>query len=285
MFAEFEEWVDAKTVTMYSWGNDDVMVLLKEIANKEIKTGQLKLNMRSFKDFQSTIYKMTGQQYSLKNALKLFNMEFEGLEHNALYDALNLHRLYVKAQEQAEFLERLHFKYTVSSTLEQLYKICQIQLSFKKMISVYVGYYEELLRDINNLSINNIRKKIKDIRDEYDSMVLFIDEFLLGQYVAECSYMCSETRKQFKDKQGKDEANKDILIKKWMQILQKYRFALRKRGPNSTRLEFPLLKKFHTKIDRRIHSLSQMENPKVTNLLQQVNRIEKLCHEYNEECP
>lgn len=88
------------TKSMYvTFGNHDLRILAQSLAhNLDVKKEDVQLLIKhnfDFADFASSYIKdENNNTYSLTNFLKLFHIEFEGTQHNALADAKNLAYLY-----------------------------------------------------------------------------------------------------------------------------------------------------------------------------------------------
>ena len=88
------------TKSMYvTFGNHDLRILAQSLAhNLDVKKEDVQLLIKhnfDFADFASSYVKdENNNTYSLTNFLKLFHIEFEGTQHNALADAKNLAYLY-----------------------------------------------------------------------------------------------------------------------------------------------------------------------------------------------
>lgn len=88
------------TKSMYvTFGNHDLRILAQSLAhNLDVKKEDVQLLIKhnfDFADFASSYVKdENNNTYSLTNFLKLFHIDFEGTQHNALADAKNLAYLY-----------------------------------------------------------------------------------------------------------------------------------------------------------------------------------------------
>ena len=94
---DFRNWIGDINETLFvSWSDEDIRAINRDY---EINQGDRELCdviNSSYADFQLEFskYLAAKNRVSLKNALKAYNIEFIGHQHNAAYDALNLALLY-----------------------------------------------------------------------------------------------------------------------------------------------------------------------------------------------
>lgn len=83
-----------------SWGIEDFNCVKRDMERDMERTGNetspAEKIVNNHYDFQTEFSKREGSkhQISLKNALKLYNINFEGQQHDALHDSVNLAKLY-----------------------------------------------------------------------------------------------------------------------------------------------------------------------------------------------
>ncbi|MDQ2085859.1 3'-5' exonuclease [Herbivorax sp. ANBcel31] len=82
----FQQWIGSDCV-LISWGHDDIYNLSLNCRYNRIKIGWLKQNIDIQKQFSSIFNLPSSQRYSLKNALKLLEIEVLDDFHRALTDA------------------------------------------------------------------------------------------------------------------------------------------------------------------------------------------------------
>ncbi|MBS5823578.1 MAG: exonuclease domain-containing protein [Clostridium argentinense] len=102
VFSKFENWVGEKKVIFISWGNDDIRAFKRDVRLNKCNLPIVNKMVNNYGNLQAVITKHLNSktQVSLINALKAYNIQFEGHQHNALDDAVNLGKLYVKFKEE-----------------------------------------------------------------------------------------------------------------------------------------------------------------------------------------
>lgn len=94
----------AESVRFVTFGDYDMTILRKSgEKHRDFNHTLLRNIYKRHFDFQKLLGRYIqdehGNPLSLKNYLKVFGIEFEGKEHDAVYDAINLMKLYEKAYE------------------------------------------------------------------------------------------------------------------------------------------------------------------------------------------
>lgn len=102
VFIDLDEWIKEDKCIFISWGADDLRVLLGDNDRNGYNLDIINTIKANFVDFQSEygLHRESTQAISLKNALSYYNIEFDGIQHNALDDAYNLFRVYKKYTEE-----------------------------------------------------------------------------------------------------------------------------------------------------------------------------------------
>lgn len=102
VFSRFEKWVGEDQAIFISWGNDDIRALKRDVRLNKCNLSIVDKMVNNYGNLQAVITKHLNNktQISLINALKAYDIEFEGHQHNALDDTINLGKLYVKFKEE-----------------------------------------------------------------------------------------------------------------------------------------------------------------------------------------
>lgn len=102
VFSRFEKWVGEDQAIFISWGNDDIRALKRDVRLNKCNLSIVDKMANNYGNLQAVITKHLNNktQISLINALKAYDIEFEGHQHNALDDTINLGKLYVKFKEE-----------------------------------------------------------------------------------------------------------------------------------------------------------------------------------------
>lgn len=101
---KFEKWVGDMDSTLFvTWGDEDIRAFKRDSSINRCNLKICKAIINSSSDFQKELnnYWSLAKSISLKNALELYNLGFEGQHHNAAYDALNTAILYGKYSQNS----------------------------------------------------------------------------------------------------------------------------------------------------------------------------------------
>lgn len=109
VFSRFEKWVGEDNAIFISWGNDDIRAFKRDVRLNKCTLSIVDKMVNNYGNLQSVITKHLNSktQVSLINALKAYNIQFEGHQHNALDDAINLGKLYVRFKEELKNKESI----------------------------------------------------------------------------------------------------------------------------------------------------------------------------------
>lgn len=109
VFTDFVEWTKSynEPYTVFAWSGSDKGQLQHELTLKKYpKTDDTRYMLSHWKDFQKKFTRLLNRQkaVALDKAIKAVGLEFEGQEHDALWDARNTARLYILTMDKAAFL-------------------------------------------------------------------------------------------------------------------------------------------------------------------------------------
>lgn len=162
VFSEFLEWIGPiEESHFYSWGTNDIERLKHDIELHNLSENYFSVINQRYSDFQKTFTKfISGQDLSVENSLRLYDLPFEGDKHNPLYDALNTLQIYLQFKDNKDFnpilqLNEMVFKHQ-ESVIQNNFKIVFEQMKEKKNESVKVeafGFKEQ----INQLFIESFQ--------------------------------------------------------------------------------------------------------------------------------
>lgn len=102
VFKNLEKWIDDENALYFYWGGNDISVLKNDYRRNMLKSNCAKSILKNNIDFQEVLCKdilKKEDMLSLNNALKEFNLSFEGKQHNSGDDAYNLYRLFMKLKK------------------------------------------------------------------------------------------------------------------------------------------------------------------------------------------
>ena len=123
--SKFLHWMgDLQNAAIYTWGEDDMPRLVADAELHGLNPLVLGLMKDKTTDFQNIFRKKVSyEQMSISNALKLFDQEFEGEKHRPCDDAYNTLRLYFEYDKNAMrnemmYLQQICFQNELSSDFE-----------------------------------------------------------------------------------------------------------------------------------------------------------------------
>ena len=87
---QFVQWCGDEAVTVYAWSDSDLRQLKREMNLKEIECRELHRLCDNWVDFQRVFCDLLGieKRVALKHAINAIQSEFDGEEHDALWDAV-----------------------------------------------------------------------------------------------------------------------------------------------------------------------------------------------------
>ncbi|MGL4569608.1 MAG: exonuclease domain-containing protein [Clostridium sp.] len=103
VFRSFESWCGKSKKAFLYWGGNDIAVLKNDSERIKKKINIVNKMLENNIDYQEVLCKdifELNDSLSLTNALIKANLEFSGIQHNALDDAYNLSRLYFNIKER-----------------------------------------------------------------------------------------------------------------------------------------------------------------------------------------
>lgn len=106
----FVDWLPSDAV-LVSWSENDENQIRKEMEAKAVVIDGLDYYLENWVDCQETFAKKMDAQkkYKLSEALIIADINFEDGEHNALIDAQNTARLFIKMQHEPELVLNSHY--------------------------------------------------------------------------------------------------------------------------------------------------------------------------------
>lgn len=102
---DFITWCGTEDLTVYAWSDSDLRQLKRELNLKEIECKELHRLCDHWEDFQRTFCDLLGieKRVALKHAINAIHSEFDGAEHDALWDARNTAKIFALSKNEAEF--------------------------------------------------------------------------------------------------------------------------------------------------------------------------------------
>lgn len=92
--------IDTENTILYTWSDTDTQVILKEMQLKNIDNKIIKNLCNNYIDIQKEFSEKVNieNRMNLAKALSMIGMDFSGVEHGALADAINTARIYKELQ-------------------------------------------------------------------------------------------------------------------------------------------------------------------------------------------
>ncbi|MDO5411458.1 MAG: 3'-5' exonuclease [Lachnospiraceae bacterium] len=126
----FYEWAGKEDYTIYSWSDSDPAQISKEAALKEETDERLNAMLESWVDYQKEFGRLLGieKKVGLKDAVHAIGEDFEGRQHDALWDARNTADIYRLSLDREKFnrvmspiVELFHSQKQMGTTLGELF--------------------------------------------------------------------------------------------------------------------------------------------------------------------
>lgn len=101
----FLEWAGDEAYRIYSWSNSDVIQMSREAELKGENDPRLELMIDRWVDYQEEFGKLLGveKRIGLKDAVHAIGIDFEGRQHDALWDARNTAYIYRLSLDRRQF--------------------------------------------------------------------------------------------------------------------------------------------------------------------------------------
>ncbi len=96
VFSDFLTWIGGvKKSRFFSWSKSDMTRLIHDAKINQVAPATITKIQSRYVDFQHVFStRVSKQNMSVENALKLYDLEFAGEPHNPMYDAFNTLRIY-----------------------------------------------------------------------------------------------------------------------------------------------------------------------------------------------
>lgn len=102
---QFIQWCGEEELTIYAWSDSDLHQLKRELNLKEIECKEVHRLCNHWVDFQRIFCDLLGieKRVALKHAIHAIQSEFDGDEHDALWDARNTAKIFALSKNEREF--------------------------------------------------------------------------------------------------------------------------------------------------------------------------------------
>ena len=153
VFQRFSAWIgNFGASKLFFWGSNDAKELSREIARYNIKAPFLEVY-----NFQKLLEEQIQGQLGLKRATELFEVSFEGVQHDALYDAINLKNIYLKTMTAPEIISRLDLEMGLAKLVLQIDNLLEKFTSNDRGVSLPTEALHQLLKKSHlALALNHI---------------------------------------------------------------------------------------------------------------------------------
>lgn len=101
----FYDWIGDEAYRIYSWSDSDPLQISREAQLKQETDGRLQQLLDSWIDYQKEFGRMLGieKKVGLKDAVHAIGADFEGRQHDALWDARNTADIYRLSLDKKKF--------------------------------------------------------------------------------------------------------------------------------------------------------------------------------------
>lgn len=203
VFTDFLTWVGGiKKTRFFSWSKSDLSRLKIDAEKHQVSPVTIKKIEYRYVDFQAILSKRVSKEnLSVQNALDLYELEFEGKQHNPMFDAYNTLRIYLSFLNQpvkSDLIMLNHFvfdkvltnrvkvngllKKQMQKDLEQLtvelkemYKLRHAQKMIKQ-VKRLSQKYENILINRSGLFSVEVIQTAKIIKDFYEDLLVSYQE-------------------------------------------------------------------------------------------------------------
>lgn len=126
----FYDWVGEEVYTIYSWSDSDSIQISKEAVLKNETDPRLERMLDNWVDYQVEFGRLLGieRKVGLKDAVHAIGEQFEGRQHDALWDARNTADIYRMSLDREKFnmvmkpiVDLFHPQKQVGTTLGELF--------------------------------------------------------------------------------------------------------------------------------------------------------------------
>ncbi|QOR64722.1 exonuclease domain-containing protein [Cytobacillus suaedae] len=173
VFEEFLTWIGGvKKSRFFSWSNSDLIRLKMDATIHGLPETTITKIEKRYVDFQAIFTKrVTKLNYSVENALKLYDLTFFGDAHNPMYDAFNTLRIYLEFLNEpvkSELIMLHHYVFEGKQyNFEQIHR--EIECQFEADCELYFSE----LRDMYRMKdAHKVIKKTKKLIYKYENIVV-----------------------------------------------------------------------------------------------------------------
>ncbi|WP_078553615.1 3'-5' exonuclease [Bacillus alkalicellulosilyticus] len=222
VFTEFILWIeDIVSTRFYSWSPSDITRLAIDSKRHKLDATLITMIEKRYNDFQATFTKFVSKDnYSVENALQLFELPFVGEQHNPLFDAYNTLRIYLAYIDQPVLSDQImlkqYFSYTLSHhpteineflyttikqdihflllNTEQIYtireakkKVKEIKRLARKYNNIMInrsGLFTETNRQLITCILSFYRELVSCYKEHrnFSSKIMILDDFMFEQF-------------------------------------------------------------------------------------------------------
>lgn len=159
----FKKWIgEVENSELVFWGENDAEQLKKEMSRYNLVAENL-----SCFNYQEEVKREIHARLGLTRALALFEVPIEGIEHDALSDALNLKNLYFKIKESPEKVSSLELDFIFSNLITQLRTFTEAQSVIPMhLLKDLLSRYELMLQNNSQYTIEERNQILHLVRNE-----------------------------------------------------------------------------------------------------------------------
>ncbi|MDZ5473868.1 3'-5' exonuclease [Bacillus sp. 31A1R] len=206
VFADFLTWVGGvKRSRFFSWSKSDLTRLQLDSKLHDVPLTTIKKIEKRYVDFQGLFTKrVTKNNFSVENALKLYGKEFIGEKHNPMYDAYNtliiylcfskedvasdliMTKQYILDEVPTDFTLmnakiREHFLYDINEYILEIKEMYKLKDGSKllKRTQRLVEKYENILINRSGIFSRQLELYVRQLVEFYHELILSYEEHVL----------------------------------------------------------------------------------------------------------
>ncbi|MFE8699416.1 exonuclease domain-containing protein [Cytobacillus sp. FJAT-54145] len=173
VFADFLTWVGGiKRSRFFSWSKSDITRLELDGKAHQISTTTIDKIQKRYVDFQAIFTKrVTKTQFSVENALKLYDLPFIGEKHNPMYDAYNTLVIYLNFLKRPMKSDLIMLQQFILDTVpnDNTELNAHVRITLQKDIDNYVKELKDMYKMKDG---HTIIKKTQRLVEKYENILM-----------------------------------------------------------------------------------------------------------------
>lgn len=175
VFEDFLNWVGGiKKTQFFSWSKSDLSRLKLDAERHQISNLTIKKIEKRYIDFQAIFTKRVSKtQFSVENALQLYNLSFIGEKHNPMYDAYNTLRIYLSFLNKPVQSDLAMLKQYIFHDLIWPPDYGEINAMVNEYFTNDINHLLLEIQDISTMkNMNKILRSCRKLVEKYENILL-----------------------------------------------------------------------------------------------------------------